>query len=480
MHEAEFTGYEEAVGLFLAKNACLADSYPEVAAWEFYSDLYGGSPGWLEPRGQVSAGKPNAIFSTAYRKSRNLGVDADPWHRNLWVSNTLVFDGMDGLEAVLQDDSPDLLWTVASPVTYSGRNRTYDNAYHLWGMVIDLDGVGMGELGDLLYQIDNGVIPRPTYLVNSGHGLHVYYNFEEPIPMYPRLRDSLKALKKELTDVVWNKYTSYIPTEERQYQGLVQGYRAVGTRTKLGNKYKVTAFRTGVPMTLESLQQWAELERGVDFDEFNHVTLDEAREKWPAWYQARIVEGKPRKAFDFPREVYEAWLKRIDRGAFDGNRYNCIAVLFSLANRCEGVTFEEAMSDALDRVPRMNRLTRKTNNQFTEDDVLDATGYYSDEFRNIGLDAVYRMTKIRIKPNKRNGVKREWHLEDIRHKKATMKKRGKPFKNPEGRPKGSGTKEQLVKDYVASNPGASVSAIAKATGVSRTTVYKWLDESVDK
>ena len=483
--------------LFTEKNAILGSRYEEVNSIEFYNELYGSQEGWLEGKGSADEHKPNAIFSTAYYKtpeqikeieekeSQEAAEDAaivaaggkPPFRKKrkrIWVKNTIVFEGMEGLQEVIEDDNPLLLWTVASPVAFSGKNRTYDNAYHLWGFVIDLDGVGIGELEDLLHQIDNDVIPRPTYLVNSGHGLHVYFCFEEPVPMYPYLREPLKALKKELTKVVWNKYTSTIPAEERQYQGLVQGYRAVGSRTKLGPEHKVTAFRVGSPTTLTSLKSWAVNERDINFDEFTHTTLDEARAKWPEWYESRIVRGEKRKPFDFPREVYDAWLKRMELGTFDGNRYNCVAVLFSLANRCEGVDFEEAMSDAMDRVPRLNRLTKKKNNEFTEDDVLDAAGYYSDEFRNLGLDAVYGMTKIYIKPNKRNGQKQKWHLEDIREKKSKMKKRGQAFKNPEGRPEGSGTKKQLVKDYAAAHPEATVTEIARATGVSRPTVYKWL------
>ena len=487
----------EDILLFTEKNEILGSRYEEVESMEFYNELYGGQEGWLEKKGCDGDRKPNAIFSTAYSKTPEqikeiekkeveeaeedaaiVAAGGKPPFRKkrkrIWVKNTIVFEGMEGLQEVIDDDNPLLLWTVASPVAFSGKNRTYDNAYHLWGFVIDLDGVGIGELEDLLHQIDNDVIPKPTYLVNSGHGLHVYFCFEEPVPMYPHLREPLKALKKELTKVVWNKYTSTIPAEERQYQGLVQGYRAVGSRTKLGPEHKVTAFRVSPPTTLASLKSWAEDERAIDFDEFKHTTLDEAHEKWPEWYEARIVRGDKRKPFDFPREVYDAWLKRMELGTFDGNRYNCVAVLFSLANRCEGVDFEEAMQDAMERVPRLNRLTKKKGNEFTEDDVLDAAGYYSDEFRNLGLDAVYSMTKIYIKPNKRNGRSQSQHLKLARFARDLNHDDDKAWINKDGRPEGSGTMEERVVSYAAAQPDASVTEIARALGVSRTTVYKWL------
>ena len=44
----------------------------------------------------------------------------------------------------------------------------------------------------------------------------------------------------------------------------------------------------------------------------------------------------------------------------------------------------------------------------------------------------------------------------------------------EGRPRGSGTKEDLVKEYLAKNPDDSPTEIARNLGISRTTVYKYI------
>ena len=46
--------------------------------------------------------------------------------------------------------------------------------------------------------------------------------------------------------------------------------------------------------------------------------------------------------------------------------------------------------------------------------------------------------------------------------------------NPEGRPKGSGTKEELVKEYIEKNPEDNPTEIARALNISRPTVYKYL------
>ena len=43
----------------------------------------------------------------------------------------------------------------------------------------------------------------------------------------------------------------------------------------------------------------------------------------------------------------------------------------------------------------------------------------------------------------------------------------------EGRPKGTGTKEQLVIEYLMNHQNDNISSVANALGVSRTTVYKY-------
>lgn len=488
--------------LFVLKNQCLKGFYDEVQPMEFYRELFPegslGTPGNLDDR------KPNMIVATCHRKTddeiaeievkealakqtyeERLAQGDRPHkpkrYKKRVVSNRLVFDDLAELPNLISNDNELMEFVIIPPVAFSGKNRTKANAYHLWAIAIDLDGVEMDQLEDLIYQINNDVVPEPTFIANSGHGLHLYYCFEDPVPMYPHLTKQLQELKHALTDCVWNGYTSTIPTERRQYQSIVQGYRAVGSFTKLGKQYRVTAFRTGVKRTIQYLEDWASETGRVNFDEFNHVTLDQARELWPDWYQRRIVEGKGRTPFKFQhRGVYESWLRRMELGAIDGNRYNCISVLFAVAYKTEGIEFDDVMNDALDLVPRLNRLTKKEGNNFTEDDVLDASAFYDESSQTLGLKGVYKMTKIHIEPNKRNGRNQEEHLEEARMlRDLRMKRQGREWANKNGRPKGCRNKKHekrdLVLQYRSDNPEASVTEVARALGFSRTTVYKWWD-----
>lgn len=72
--------------------------------------------------------------------------------------------------------------------------------------------------------------------------------------MYPHNQKCLKELKYSLTRQIWNRYTSTI--KEPQVQGILQGFRVVGSGSKLGRDYPVTAYRLGGRVTIEKLLEF--------------------------------------------------------------------------------------------------------------------------------------------------------------------------------------------------------------------------------
>ena len=80
-------------------------------------------------------------------------------------------------------------------------------------------------------------------------------------------------------------------------------------------------------------------------------------------------------------------------------------------------------------------------------------------------------TDIRIERNKRNYRKQNIHLKLARGQLAILRELEEV---DEGRPRGSGTKEDLVKEYLAEKPNSIPTEIAKNLGISRTTVYKYI------
>ena len=189
-------------------------------------------------------------------------------------------------------------------------------------------------------------IPKPTFIVLSGRGLHLYYVFNEPIALYPNIKLQLKSLKHDLTFKIWDyKGTSQI--ENIQYQSIGQGFRMVGSiNSKYGNI--VTAFQTGDRVSLDFLNSYAiKPENRVDVKRpYRPSKVDRATAAvlYPEWYQRVVVEGdkRPKKwniGYRKKKQVkdyalYEWWKRRVTE-IEGGHRYFFLMCLVIYACKCD-------------------------------------------------------------------------------------------------------------------------------------------------
>ena len=131
--------------------------------------------------------------------------------------------------------------------------------------------------------------PRPTYIVASGTGVHLYYVFEKPVPLFRNIVEQLEKLKRRITWQAWTQGASSLH-DKVQYESLFQGFRVVGTITKTGSRCR--AFKSGEKITVEYLNQFVpEDYRTKDFTYKSDLSLTQAKKKYPEWYERRIVQG---------------------------------------------------------------------------------------------------------------------------------------------------------------------------------------------
>ena len=130
---------------------------------------------------------------------------------------------------------------------------------------------------------------------------------------------------------------------------------------------------------------------------------------------------------------------------------------------------EEVEEDMYDKFDELSRIEH--SNPLEEEDIKSALETYDRQYYNFTIDDIEKLTDIRIDRNKRNYRKQDIHLKLARGQLAILRELEEV---DEGRPKGSGTKEDLVKDYLEKNPTSTPTEIAKDLGISRTTVYKYL------
>ena len=457
----DFTPEEVAyyTATFNAKNEYLSEYYSKLTPKEFYRGIF--PEGTFEHCNNMNEHKPNGILSILVDKERR--------GRSY---NRLLFDDLGMLDYVAGKE-----FVIASPIAFSGRTRSSKMAYQFYGMAIDLDGVEVDNVKDLIYQMENEVIPMASYIVNSGTGLHIYYVFEYPVPALPAYFDSFNALKKALSEIIWNQYTS--TEKKKQFQGIFQGYRVPGTQSKFSEDCIVTAFKVGDKVTVNYLNSFVSDKDKADFDDMNYTSLSEAKELWEDWYNRRIIKNEPVGSYKLSekekarrRRWFETWKGKMMKGAYDGNRHYCIGVLFNYAMKAE-IPLEEALEYALEMVPEFNKLTTKPGNTFTEDDVYAAEIYYDRKFIKMGRKGIERMTGIDIGETKRNHRSQKDHLKRARAMRdLSLSEQGRSW--TDGRP----DKRKIIEEWRKNHPSGSKNQCIKETGISKPTVYKWwnLDE----
>lgn len=483
------------------------------------------SPGvqidWTEPGG----GRPNAIVveitNGAWVEQKELGDDGERIERPI-IRRHMLTDDLDGIydaedggfgevERLVRHSIDENTTMFVAPVSYFGKARKACNARFLHAFTVDLDGVGAEQLQNLLKQIDNGhpwprnaatlrfSLPQPSAIVNSGTGLHLYYVLDEPIPLVPKVIPFLQEIKRQMIDYIWNSYTSTI--EQRQYQGIYQSFRMVGTPTKLDghgrdaklvDKYVTVAFRyeqpAGTPwkVTLEYILEFIGAQtdqKTVDaLDELKRTAgrtpMERAKKLWPEWYQRRVVSGAPRGRWTANRALYDWWFRQISdiKKVTYHHRYWCIRELAAYADKC-GVSEEELERDAFGLVERYDTLTESPDNHFTADDVAAALDGYGDGvIHRHSKDGIRRRTQIQFPDNKRNGRTQAQHMAVMRAIQNVTDPDG-TWRNRSGRPVGSGTKKDEVLSFAREHPGMSHAQMARELGISRSTVIKWLKES---
>lgn len=473
----------------------------------FYRDVF--PEGFLQERwaeGERRSefdGKPNAIalkFGPKTRKQLVKGkkVDAPV------IERLTVTDDLEGVSALVKASIAENAPVYMAPVSWYGRNNKAANARFLHAFAVDLDGVTPVKLGSVLKQMRNGhdpanekwvSMPQASYIVMSGRGLHLYYLLDRPVPLVPAVVPFLQQLKRRLTDVVWTDYTSEDGNEGRQYQGIYQGFRMPGTTTRLNghgvdakdaNKYEALAFMYAPDGASEP--QRVSLDYLVDYcgirgkeipgelyrileTKGGRTPIAEAKERWPEWYERRVVQGEEKEGYDTNRGAYESWLSRIEDEAVVHGRYFAVLALVAYAVKCN-VPLKELEKDAYGLVPVLDKLSDDPGNRFTDYDVACAiSAYGSNDLRFWKNEYMCRRAKIAPHANKHNGRPQALHLEGARAiQEINDKANGTCWRDGNGRK----PKRDEIRAYAAEHPEASQRAIAKALGVSPTTVNKWL------
>ena len=258
----------------------------------------------------------------------------------------------------------------------------------------------------------------------------------------------------------------------------------MGSQSKLGadfpvkayklseNRYTLEDIKASIPSCKVDLAPLYEKPRRK-----STVTLEEAKELYPEWYEKRIVQGEPKQkskkqggTWVCNEALYEWWKRKITEEVKAGGRYFSIMALCSYGLKC-GISEYKIRRDAYAFLEHLESLTEDEDNHFSRADVKDALRALKGDRKRLSTIAsrewIEDNTKVTIPANKRNYRKQEAHLYLARRKKEDMKVIGEVVN--EGRP----TAEQTVREWQESHPAGKKADCIRETGLSKPTVYKW-------
>lgn len=444
-------------------NKYLEQYFDELEPLEFYRNIF--PQGELETRGTVNGeyerGKYHAIAVELLPKAAENKKN---------VRRYIVYDDLKEIEQLLESDN----FIIISPISYIGTSRKSDNARYIYALTIDLDGITKEQnIIDLFHQMKTEYygkiyLPTPTYIVSSGSGLHLYFQFEKPIPCFENIVKQLQRLKKDLTKRIWNGYVTSLD-DNVQYESLFQGFRMCGGVTKSGGRTR--AFEIGGKVSIEYLNEFVSDERNkvTEYTYKSNLPLSQAKEKYPEWYDKRVVKKQPRGTWTARKELFYWWLERLKKEATVGHRYYCCMCLAVYAKK-SGVDREELEEVAFGLVDSLEELTNEDDNHFTREDILAALEMYNDNYIRFPIDSITKLTQIPIEKNKHNWRKREVHLQIVNN---TRKFRRDVLQENEYELSGRPSKAYEVFRWKRENPNGTVKECAADLDIGLSTVYKY-------
>lgn len=478
INDIDYWLWNKGIELPLWANELAERDYPSVCAIDFYDDIFGDD---LEPERMPEDYRAGEYAGIAVeripckKKDKKTGEMKDSFKGR----RVTVTQGNQELYNLI-DESEN--FCMISPISYAGIHRTNKNARYMYALVIEIDDI-TDEIGikELIYSWnrENQRMPQPTYIVCSGSGLHLYFVFERPIPLFQNIFEQLSAVKKYFTKRFWNKYvTNSHQPEKIQYESINQPFRCVGSITKNGKGY-VMAFETGSKITVEYLNSLLPDKLKMNEIYKSKLSLADAEKQYPEWYQRRIVEGKGRGHWNRHDGIYFNWIEKVKEGAVVGHRYNCLENLCSLAVQCQ-IEPRQVEKDCRELAAFLETLTNDEKNHFTEYDILCALKTYhnADEgaYRR-KIEYISNKTGITLTPNKRR--KKPLNRADGTALKAARAMQNIIDPDGEWRYKGGApTAEQKVLSWQRGNPGGKKADCIRETGLSKPTVYKWWDEEL--
>ena len=280
---------------------------------------------------------------------------------------------------------------------------------------------------------------KPTYVYNSGQGVHLIYVLSEPIELYNSIKNKcdkvLKNLRKKFIIKGQNKNTKKIYKVDSLR--LTQPYRIPGSLTKLGQVSLI--YKSGRKIEISELADWC----GIKMKKPKTIIKDKKKNN---------IEYLPNGNIRF----YQHCLMRCFEEVQEGHRYLAMFALSIVAWKCR--VPKSGLQKALWALVEWWNDPDNPYFDFTHpikpQEVEKALSGYNQKATLCPKERLEEWFGFKFNENKRNYRKREEHL-----KRVHASRRGKT--------------RELVRLYLEANPEMPISEISKISGISRPTIYRY-------
>lgn len=375
-----------------AKEAYLLSQYPSVAPRDFYASLGFDS------------------FASGFKIC---GINV----KNATGARFQHYTDIDTMLKAASNRRDAYIYPASYMKSYSREQLMYSTSC----LYIDLDYVRAADLERLCQHDFYG--HRPTYLVNSGNGVHLVYELNESLMTYNWTKFLLKRIHRALLQAfASHNYRADLGTS------LSHAYRVVGSRTKLGQV--CTAYRTGNPMTVDALAA--------------SVGVHWARpvyKKHKTYQGARKANGK--------HSFYNYLVRSIAEETVVGHRYMSLFALTCVGYKC-GLTLDSISKDVMELAQKLNLPLKEAKHALSACNPEKAVSVRSATLEGWLGRPFERKTK-------RNGRTRAEHLAWVANKRiaASMDK---------------------IASYLRDHIEANISEVARTLMMGRKTVAKYIGE----
>lgn len=339
-------------------------------------------------------------------------------------------------------------------------------------LIIDMDNVWAGVLQSALqndWNEDDKELPKPTYIVNSGTGLHLYFLFDEPIPHYVCNSEKIDQLYRRLAV---QQTTSRIYLQ-KQVQWFGQDFRMAGSLNKYNWRNEV--FRVGEKWDIDRLAQ------AVGMEDTHFVRYGEPRTRQPV-KRERTKNRTKRKGWRCNQGFYDYTLERCRNETKEGNRYMSFCALTVIAWKCN-VPISKVEQDLKGLIPKYNKGAKR---QITEKEIEQALRMYNEKAMLTQRERLQDWIGWEYKPqtNRHYGKqvfkrKKSQEARDKGLKNTNLEVRGWAVRDamyPDGEWRnkdGAPSKQEEVRAWRQLHPDGKPKDCMADTGISKNTVYRW-------